>query len=297
MQTREQAGARTALWGIVCNLGLMAAKMAVGLVTRSQGMIADGLNSAGDVFASLATLLGSRVAGKPSDSGHPFGHGKAEYLASLAIGLSMLAVAFTSGRSAVLTLAGHAPFTFSPWLVAVALMTIVIKLSLYFYTRAYGRKYNSLLILANSEDHRNDVFITSGTLAGILGSLAGLWWLDGVVGILISLWIAYSGTRILIASLRVLMDTAIGKDIEQHLIDHILEIDQVHHIDSITSLPVGARYILIIKVSVPPELTVADGHAIAGKIRALLLDHHEVADAVVHVNPDFPHGSAKHEET
>ena len=113
MQTREQAGARTALWGIVCNLGLMAAKMAAGLVTRSQGMIADGLNSAGDVFASLATLLGSRVAGKPSDSGHPFGHGKAEYLASLAIGLSMLAVAFTSGRSAVLTLAGHAPFTLS----------------------------------------------------------------------------------------------------------------------------------------------------------------------------------------
>ena len=279
MRTREQAGARTALWGIVCNLGLMAAKMAAGLVTRSQGMIADGLNSAGDVFASLATLLGSRVAGKPSDSGHPFGHGKAEYLASLAIGVSMLA------------LVQRAPFTFSPWLVAVALVTIAIKLSLYLYTRAYGRKYNSLLILANSEDHRNDVFITAGTLAGILGSLAGLWWLDGVVGILISLWIAYSGTRILIASLRVLMDTAIGKDVEQHLIDHILEIDQVHHIDSITSLPVGARYILIIKVSVPPELTVADGHAIAGKIRALLLDHHEVADAVVHINPDFPHGS------
>jgi cation diffusion facilitator family transporter len=170
----------------------------------------------------------------------------------------------------------------------VALATIATKLGLYFYTRIYGRKFNSLLILANSEDHRNDVFVTSGTLLGILAAQIGIWWLDGVVGLLISLWIGYTGVRILLAAMGVLMDTAIDSAMKEHLIADILEIPNVNHIDSISSMPVGARYILIIKVSVPPDLTVVDGHTIAGQIRALLRDHREVADAVVHINPDFP---------
>lgn len=284
---RTRAAALTAYWGIAANLFLMAAKLFIGWITKSQGMLADGFNSAGDVFASMVTLLGSRVAGRPGDKGHPFGHGKAEYLASLAIALSMAVVAFAAGRSAVASLTVRSTFTFSPWLIAVAVFTIFLKLFLFFYTRAFGRKYQSLLILANCEDHRNDVFITGGTLIGILGSLAGLWWLDGAVGILICLWIGYTAVRILILATRVLMDTAMDPAMQQHLSHHILNIPQVHHIDSISSIPVGARYILIIKVSVPPDMTVADGHAIAGHIKALLMDHHEVADAVVHINPDF----------
>jgi len=292
MQTRTQAGTRAALWGIGCNLGLMAAKLLVGIIAHSQGMIADGLNSAGDVFASLVTLLGARAAGKPGDTDHPFGHGKAEYIASLAIALSMLAVAFSGGFSAVSSLIHHHALHFSPWLIIVSLTTILTKLALYIYTRRCGKKYNSLLILANSEDHRNDTFITAGTLAGILGTLAGLWWLDGAVGLALSLWIAIGGIRILLASLRVLMDTSIDREIEQHLVEHILEIPQVCHIDSVSSMPVGARYIMIIKVSVPPEMTVAESHKIAGIIRAMLMDHNDqVADAVVHINPDAPHDS------
>ena len=292
MQTRTQAGTRAALWGIGCNLGLMAAKLTAGLLSRSQGMIADGLNSAGDVFASLVTLLGARAAGRPEDDDHPFGHGKAEYIASLAISLSMLAVALGSGSSAISTLTQHSTLAFSPWLIIVALITILTKLLLYIYTRHSGKKYNSLLILANAEDHRSDILVTSGTLIGILGTLWGLWWLDGTVGLIISLWIAASGIRILLASLRVLMDTSIDRSSEQHLVDHILEIPQICHIDSVSSLPVGARYILIVKVSVPPDMTVAESHRIAGIIRAMLMDHNDqVADAVVHINPDTPHDS------
>ena len=290
MQDRTQAGTRTATLGILGNLGLMIAKLIIGLLSGSQGMIADGLNSAGDVFASFITLLGARAAGKPKDVTHPFGHGKAEYIASLAIALSMLVVAFGCGSSAFNALTEHKSLIFSPRLVIVAVLTIITKLMLFFYTRRYGKKYNSLLILANSQDHRNDIFITLGTLIGILGTSWGLWWLDGAVGLLISLWIALSALQILLAAMRVLMDTSIDRESEQHLVEHILEFPQVCHIDSVSSLPVGARYILIVKVSVPPEMTVAESHRIAGTIRAILMEHNDqVADAVIHINPDTPH--------
>jgi cation diffusion facilitator family transporter len=289
MEERYAAGQRVAVMGIAGNLLLAAGKLTVGLLFSSQAMTADGFNSFGDVLASAVTLLGSRAAARPADDDHPYGHGKAEYIATALIGLMMLAVAAFVLRGAAVSLTARAAFVYSPLLFVVAAVTITGKLALYLYTRHFGLRYHSLLITANATDHRNDMLVTAGTLLGLLGGLGGLWWLDGVMGCAISLWLGASGFGLLRSAVNVLMDTVIDPAVVAHLEEHIRVIPGVSHIDSIRSKPVGMRYILLIKVSVPGELTVFESHRIAGIIKEELVGHGEVADVVVHINPDTPH--------
>lgn len=276
---------KTAWAGIILNIVLLLCKLIVGIATQSQGMIADGLNSFGDVFASVTTLFGGRLASQPKDDEHPWGHGKAEYITSFIVALSMLLIAILTLKSAVTSLFIKSGFTFSLWLIATAILTIITKLSLFIVIRDYERKTESILIRAAAEDHRNDVFITLGTLSGVLAGLFNIFWLDAVVGAAISLWIAYTGIKILVSSLGVLMDSPLDTRFIDELKNRILEFDGVCHIDTIQSKPVGARYIVLIKISVPADMTVMESHSIAGKVRKFICDYAEVADAIVHINP------------
>lgn len=286
MQERHESGRKVAILGIIGNFILLAGKITTGMLTGSQAMLADGINSAGDVFSSLMTYIGSRIAGQPEDHDHPFGHGKSEYIFSFIIGISMILAAGAMIRSAVLVFLSGESARFSIWLVAVAVVTILMKTGLYLYTSRQYKKTGSLLVRANAEDHRNDCFVSLGTLAAVLGSRWGIHWLDSAMGALIALWIGLTGIRLLIPSFRVLMDTqGIDDEFKSHLRNHIMEIHGVDHIDALVAKPTGARYILIIKVSVDGAMTVNQSHTIAGRIKAALRTHRDVADCVVHINP------------
>ncbi len=176
-----------AISGMIGNIFLLIIKLIVGLMSHSQAMIADGLNSAGDVFASLMTYIGNKISSQPYDEEHPYGHGKAEYIFSMLISISLFIVAFNIVKSSIDSLTNHTAFLFTPWLIVVAFLTIIIKLSLYFYSNYVGHKYNSLLAFANAEDHRNDVFITSFTLLSIITAYFELYFIDSIVGVAIGI--------------------------------------------------------------------------------------------------------------
>jgi len=276
---------RVAVLGILANMFLFAIKLAAGLFSRSQAMIADGLNSAGDVFASIMTLLGNSIARRPDDSDHPYGHGKAEYIFSMIISLSLMIVSLTIFKSAITSIISKSTFEASWFLISVAVITIVVKLLLFKYTNRVGKTLDNLLVLANAEDHRNDVFVTSGTLFGIIMGYFGIVWVDGVVGICISVWIFYTGIRIFISAFRVLMDTNMDPTLKENTYKLVESIEGVEHIDSINAKPVGVGFIMIIKVSVDGEMSVNESHKIASKIRAQVRSIKGVKDAVVHINP------------
>ncbi len=282
---RHQVTQRVALLGIILNIILLIGKLIVGFASRSQAMIADGFNSAGDVFSSLMTYIGNRIASQPEDQNHPYGHGKAEYIFSMIISFSLLLVAISIFRESLDSILHREIFIFSWWLIGVAIATIVLKLSLFIYTNKVGKLHNSLLILANAEDHRNDVFVTSATLLGILLGKYGIYWLDGVVGIGISIWIAYTGFRIFMDSFNVLMDTNIDQSFKEDIMGVILSVQGVDHIDDIIAKPVGFQVIIIAKVSVNGNLTINEGHSIAAQIREKLRGYKHISDVVVHVNP------------
>ena len=218
------------------------------------------------------------------------GHGKAEYIASLIIGFSMVVMAVYTASGSVESLAKNEILDFSWWLVGVAVVTIFAKACLYAYCIRKSRQYNSILIKANAQDHRNDVFVTSGTLAAIFLSVIGWHFMDGVIGIAISAWIVYSGISIVMDSARVLMDQTAGSATIEEYKKEIMGIGGIAHVDSVNTKPVGAKSILIVKVSVDRDMTVIKSHEIAKKIELELLRFHtDVDDVIVHINPDLPH--------
>lgn len=282
---RYDATKKISILGIVSNIFLLIIKLIVGFMSRSQAMIADGFNSAGDVFASSMTYAGNRIASKPTDTTHPYGHGKAEYIFSMIISFSLALVAFRIFAGSLNSIINYSRLSFNWYLLSTAIATIAIKSALFFFTKKQGKKYNSLLIIANSEDHRNDVFVTSSTLAGILFSKYGIYWFDGAVGIGISIWIAYTAYKIYRSSYKVLMDTNIDEQMYSKINNIVLSVEGVDHIDDIKAKPVGNKYLVLIKVSVNGSITVSSGHSIAAEIRHRCRKLDFVNDAVVHINP------------
>lgn len=172
---------KASILGILGNLILLIIKSIVGLTTKSQAMIADSVNSAGDIFSSLMTYIGNKIASKPSDDDHNLGHGKAEYIFSMLVSISMILVALKLFQSSIKALINPTGYTFSWWLVIVCIITIIIKFLLYIYLHIITKEHHNILLEANAKDHINDCFVTSFNLIAALLSLAGILWFDGVV--------------------------------------------------------------------------------------------------------------------
>lgn len=134
---REKNIKNAGILGIVGNLFLLIIKGTVGFITHSQAMIADAANSAGDIFASLMTFIGNKIASAPQDDDHNFGHGKAEYIFSLFISLSMIGISLKLLYNSLISLIYGYKFDFSWFLVIVCVVTILVKLCLFLYTKFF----------------------------------------------------------------------------------------------------------------------------------------------------------------
>lgn len=285
MEDRFKSTKKAGLFGIVGNIFLLIIKAFVGLITGSQAMIADSINSASDIFASLMTFIGNKIASEPKDETHNFGHGKAEYIFSLLISLVMILLSVKLLIDSISSLINNNYFTFSWGLIIVCIITICTKLTLYFYTKSVAKKYKNILLEANYKDHRNDCLITIGTLIACLGALFNIYWLDGMIGILISVWILYTGIKIFIESYNVLMDISLDAENNDIIIELIKTYDNIKGVDSIYSTPSGYKYIVFITIQVDGNLTTFESHKIADDLEKDLKKLDKISHAIVHVNP------------
>jgi cation diffusion facilitator family transporter len=270
--------------GILANLFLFIIKLIVATISRSQGLLADAINSGTDIFTSSMTYVGNKIASKPSDKEHPYGHGKVEYIYTLIISICMLFLCYRILQNSVISILTGKELTFSFNLVIVCIITIIVKFFMYMYTIKIGKIHESLLISAASQDHRNDIFLTSATLIGIICSKYGLYYVDGIVGIIISLWIAYVAIKLFLSAYYVLIDTDISDGLREK-ITKIISQDNNCNIDSIKSRPIGVNYILLMEISVEDNLTLEEGHTIAENIKKNVCKIDKIVDAVIHVNP------------
>lgn len=271
--------------GIIGNVFLLIIKSFIGFISHSQAMIADAANSAGDIFASLMTFIGNKIASEPSDESHNFGHGKAEYVFSLFISLSMM---FVSGKlliDSVRNLINGSKFTFSWFLVLVCIITILTKLFLFLYTRYLYKRNENLLLKSNMTDHRNDCVLTTFTLISVLLSLANIYWFDAVVGIGISIWIFYTGIKIFIESYNVLMDKSLDSKTKDIILDLIDTYSEIEKVDEIYSSPIGYQYIVTITIYVDGNMSTFDSHSIADDLEKNVEALDSIAKAIIHVHP------------
>ncbi len=272
--------------GILGNIFLLIIKSIVGFVSGSQAMIADSLNSAGDIFNSLMTYIGNKIASKPSDDDHNMGHGKAEYIYSMLISIVMIYTCFIMFKDSLLTIIYNKSYNFSIWLVIVCIITILTKLALYIYTYTLSKKYNNLLIKANSKDHIYDVVITSINLISCLLALLNIYIFDGIVGILISIWIFINAIKIFIESYNVLMDKAMDEETKKEVYNIIKKHKEIKKVIHFNSTPVGYKYQISLTIFVNGNLSTFESHEIANNLeKEIISSIDSIYLAVIHVNP------------
>ena len=276
---------KAGIYGIIGNIFLLIIKAIVGFVSHSQSMIADSFNSAGDIFASLMTFIGNKIASVPHDDNHNLGHGKAEYLFSMFISISMILVASKLLYDAVLTLIIGSELQFSWFLVAVCIATIITKLCLFLYTKQVYSKYPNILLEATMKDHRNDCIVTTFTLFSILLTLANIYWLDGIVSIGISIWICYTGITIFIESYNVLMDISVDDKTKDLILDITHSYKEIKNVEEIVSTPVGDKYLVFLTISLDGNLTTFKSHELADSLENNINALDKIYKTIIHVNP------------
>jgi len=283
---RFKAGKIASILGIIGNIFLLIIKVVVAFISNSQSMIADAINSAGDIFSSLMTYIGNKISSKAADEDHNLGHGKAEYIYSLLISITMILMSSAVIKETIISMLSKEKFTFSIWLVVVCIITIIVKFSLFLYTHMLYKKYNNILIEASSKDHRNDCLVTTGTLISILFSLKEIYLVDKITSIVISLWILYTGIKLFIDSYNVLMDKSMDeltKDKVYKIINCHNEVLKVNHFNT---TPVGYKYQISFTIFVDGNLTTFESHEIANHLEREIEEKiPEIYLSVIHVNP------------
>ena len=277
---------RASIFGVIGNIFLLIIKLLIGLVTNSQAMIGDALNSAGDIFASVMTFIGNKIASKGCDDDHNLGHGKAEYIYSMFISIIMFMMTYGIISGSIKSFFHPEKYIFSWGLIVVCLITILVKSILYIYTRILYKKYNNLLLDANSKDHRNDCCLTSINLIACVFSLNGVYFVDGIVGILIGIWIFISAFEIFKQSYDVLMDKCISDDTKKKVYEIIARHKEIKNVIHFNSTPVGYQYQISFTIFVDGNMSTFDSHKIANDLeKEIDKEIDEVFLTVIHVNP------------
>ena len=282
---RYKSGKIASILGILGNLFLLIIKCIVGIITNSQAMIADSINSASDIISSILTFIGNKIASKPRDEDHHLGHGKAEYIYSMLISILIILVAITVFKDSLVSLFNPSIFNFSIWYIIVCIITILVKLGLFLYTNKVAKVYNNLLILANSKDHRNDMIVTFFTLLSGILMYYGINFVDSIVGIGISIFILATGIKIFIDSYDVLMDKAMNEDTKREVLAIIKKYPEVKKIQHFNATPVGYLYQISFTIFVDGNLSTFESHDIANKLEEEISALDDIYVTIIHVNP------------
>lgn len=271
--------------GIMGNIFLLIIKGFIGFASHSQSMIADAFNSASDILASLMTFIGNKIASEPEDSTHNFGHGKAEYIFSLFISITMLIVSLKLLVDSISSLIHKNTFDFSWILVIVCAITIITKLILYVYTKKLYTLHNSILLESAYKDHRNDCIVTTFTLISVLLGKLGIFYFDGIVGTFISIWIFASGFSIFLESYNVLMDISLDETTKEHILNLVKEHENIKGVSDLYATPTGYHYVIILTISVDGTMNTFESHELADHLEKDIVALEKVSKAIIHVNP------------
>lgn len=272
--------------GFWANALLMVMKLLAGYFGSSEAVFADGLESACDFIAILATMIALRIGRQPYDFRHPYGHGKAESISAIIVSL----VIFATGAGILYT-AGHSIVAgkyMKPQLIAVlaALATILIKEGLYRYSMRVGGHLGSPALLAIAKDHRKDAITSVATLVGVTGAFFGASIMDPLAAGLTSFFIFHIGYQTFQSAAQELMD-ALPSDELVNAITAIAEgVEGVEHVHEIRARRSGQYLIVDLKLDMDPEMTVKRSHAIATEVKRLIFKQFSnVGDVMIHINP------------
>ena len=291
--SREKGIYKVTIVGSIVNFLLLVFKFFAGIAGHSAAMLADAVHSLSDFITDIVVIVFVRIAGKPEDKGHDYGHGKYETLATAIIGLLLLCVGFGifwNGASSIYTFLRGGQLE-SPGVVAMvaALVSIVSKEILYQYTVIQGKKLNSQAVIANAWHHRSDALSSIGTAIGIGGAiLLGDHWrvLDPVAAVVVSFFIMKVSVRLLIPCVDELLEKSLPEDVEKEIEQTVLSfpgVSQPHHL---RTRRIGNYYAIELHVRMDGKITLEEAHSTATAIENKLKEMFGKGTHVgIHVEP------------
>jgi cation diffusion facilitator family transporter len=280
-------GARWALLGTGINLVLVLTKITVGVVGNSYALIADGVESATDVFGSLIVWRGMVVARRSATEQYPFGYGRAETLAAAAVAMLLLGAAAGIAIQAVREIHAphHGPESYT---LAVLLGVIALKELMFRRFRAAGAELGSRALETDAWHHRSDAITSAAAFAGIsMALIGGPAWApaDDWAALFASVVIAVNGIRLLRPSVGDLMDRSAEPAVVARFRETALRVDGVRTVEKVHARRMGLGYRVVIHVQADPGMTLRDAHNLGGRVRSALRDTGTVIDAIVHMEP------------
>lgn len=287
--TFKQQATKVSLVSIFGNIFLSLFKLLAGIFAHSAAMVSDAVHSASDVFSSIIVIIGVRMAAKDADDDHPYGHERLESVAAITLAIVLLVTGLFIGHNAIENLsAGDSAEHMIPGILALvaAIVSIVTKEGMYWYTRFYARKINSDALMADAWHHRSDALSSIGALVGIYGARRGLWWFDSVASLIISLFIIKAAYDIFRNAIEKLVDRACEPEFDEEIRKLVLLQDGVEKIDMLQTRVFGNRIYVDLEIAANGELKLREAHDIAQKVHDVLEEKYpRIKHIMIHVNP------------
>lgn len=263
--------------GLGINIILSAVKTVFGVLGHSPALLAEGINSTSDVAYYIVASIFVRMANKPADTEHPYGHRQLESIASLTVGAFVVATAVAVFWNAVdkiwdLVEGNVTSQGASNAALWIAILTVAIKIYLFFYVRRLGRETHNPVVDALAYDHRNDIFSAAAASVGIFFGQRGLPWLDPLAGALVALLILRTGIYILRESSVDLMDAVPSRDLAEQVAARLRTVDGVQQLEELQAHRFGPNIVINLTIGIDGNLTVCAGDAIATEVERLVCE-------------------------
>ncbi len=226
-EARLKIGKISGIIGIVCNILLAVSKLIVGIIASSVSIIADSLNNITDAASAVVTLVGFKLAEKPADKEHPYGHARFEYLSGLAIAVMMLVIGLELIKSSAEKILNPTAVKITAATAIVLILSIIVKILLFVMNSRLGKKINSKTLIATAQDSRNDAIITSSVLiAGIIELVLG-YKIDGITGFVVAVFIIISGIDLVKETISPLIGEGANEELQNTIMEHIMQYDRI----------------------------------------------------------------------
>ena len=275
---------RVGIWG---NVLLAGFKLAAGIIGNSSAMVSDAVHSLSDVFATFVAYLGVRLSMKPEDENHPYGHERIECVASLILGLILAVTGFGIGYTGIQKIISHEDLVIPTMLPLVAaVISIVVKEAMFWYTMFYARKLNSSAFKADAWHHRSDALSSVGSFIGIGLAMIGFPIMDPIASLVICLFILKVAYDISRDALDKMLDTSCDKDFEENLRTFIEDQPGVEHIDLLHTRQFGNKIYIDLEIAAQRDISLVEAHEIAESVHNNVEKKYpNVKHIMIHVNP------------
>ena len=286
-QDFQTAATKVSVISMATNVILTVAKFAAGVIAHSGAMISDAVHSASDIFSGLIVLIGVRISSRAPDEKHPYGHERFECVAALLLSGILALVGGTIGINAVKDIIGGGVQE-TPGILALvaAVVSIVTKESLFWYTRGYAKKYRSTALHAEAWHQRSDALSSIGALIGIAGARMGVPVMEPIASLIIALFILRVAVRIFRDAIDQMVDKSASEEMETAFRATALEQPGVMGVELLRTRMFGNRVYVDLEIAVDPEMKLAAAHEIAERVHdAIEQTYPDVKHIMVHVNP------------